>query len=652
MANMSWAQQVYPWFKNGTRNTYLGHIRKINPEAWIQNVTQLSGNAENSDVSLSLKGGEMIPCHKMFLARSSILSQNLDGAITVPCEDMDAEVATVLVKYLYSDRIPDQLCNGTLSVLLPCAARHGLPHLVELCSDALSNCITVATAVGTLAQAVEHEQPHLEYHCHLYIRNFFENVKQSSGYKDMLHQPKVLESIVGGVYKPPAKPTASKQHPTLADHLKKFLGSDTYSDMKILLVSDNSDSNPAGPNENETIPAHACLLRAHSHVFRTTVHHQQEPLGVEQVPELRIECADAGARNGMKRMLAFLYTNDFSFERDQKSATNLASKKRKNATQPGKRKVKSDQPEQPLSNKVLRACVQLLSLSDKYGVEALLALCIHQLADAFNSCCDGTWGVRDGYFGKGIHMFSSSCGWINKESRLHEREELGGDDSDTETWDTYFYPDSDNSEGAYSDGEMRFDGDHWMCMALGTGTVEVRTKGKRKRTRLPCNAWNNHLDQETKPSADRLQLHCEQCGADRFSAAETLERKKQYRARQSAKAARNKAKQNKLAELARHRKRVARIVVMASIAAEAHSLQDLKWCCLTFMGQYFQAVQAARNYSDLAREQPKVLMDFMERWMDPDPSGLHRRQKVSGDVEVTLALAQEANTPEAGLAAA
>ena len=122
---------------------------------------QLLVEQDSADVTFLVKS-EKILAHKLVLsARSpyfkamfaSGMKESVDNEIEIP--DVEPEVFKELLKFLYSDSIPDfrrDICLG----LLVASEKYGLGGLKKLCEAELSSRLTVDNVIESLLLAEDH----------------------------------------------------------------------------------------------------------------------------------------------------------------------------------------------------------------------------------------------------------------------------------------------------------------------------------------------------------------------------------------------------------------------------------------------------------------------------------------------------------------
>ncbi|TVU08493.1 hypothetical protein EJB05_41898 [Eragrostis curvula] len=176
---------------------------------------ELLRSQKGSDATF-LVAGERIAAHKCVLAaRSPVFMAELLGdddmsewenaSQQVEIEDMEADVFRALIKFIYTDRLPDldsreEGATTLVPHLLAAADRYGMGRLKVLCEDKMCGDISVATAAAALVLAEKHGCPKLKARCMEFIvadPADLQAIVATDGYKHLLATcPSVLSDLL------------------------------------------------------------------------------------------------------------------------------------------------------------------------------------------------------------------------------------------------------------------------------------------------------------------------------------------------------------------------------------------------------------------------------------------------------------------------
>nr|CAD1826051.1 unnamed protein product [Ananas comosus var. bracteatus] len=139
---------------------------------------QLLESGEGTDVAFEV-AGETFAAHRWLLAaRSPVFKAELLGPMKeksmqrIQIEDVEAVVFKALLRFIYSDSVPDlteELAKESPALmaqhLLAAADRYGLERLRLICEDKLCEQVDVSTVATTLALAEQHHCGRLKAAC-------------------------------------------------------------------------------------------------------------------------------------------------------------------------------------------------------------------------------------------------------------------------------------------------------------------------------------------------------------------------------------------------------------------------------------------------------------------------------------------------------
>nr|CAB3471114.1 unnamed protein product [Digitaria exilis] len=162
---------------------------------------ELLRSEKGADVTF-LVAGECIPAHRSVLAaRSPVFMAELLGdmkekapAARVVVDDMEPEVFRTLLRFVYTDTVPEleeeegEEVTLMAQHLLEAADRYGMERLKKICVEKVSNGISLDTVATTLALAEQHGCSQLKSRCMGFILATPENyrgVAETEGYKHL-----------------------------------------------------------------------------------------------------------------------------------------------------------------------------------------------------------------------------------------------------------------------------------------------------------------------------------------------------------------------------------------------------------------------------------------------------------------------------------
>ncbi|KAF7111037.1 hypothetical protein CFC21_111089 [Triticum aestivum] len=175
-----------------------------------QHLGDLLQSGTGADVTF-LVSGESFAVHKNILAaRSPVFMAEFFGDMKEKCsqslkiDDMEAEVFKALLCFIYTDIVPEFENQEDVTLmaqhLFAAADRYGLDMLKLICSDKLSNGISINTVATTLALAEQHRSLQLKAKCVDFIIStptILDAVLATDGYKHLASScPSVVTDLL------------------------------------------------------------------------------------------------------------------------------------------------------------------------------------------------------------------------------------------------------------------------------------------------------------------------------------------------------------------------------------------------------------------------------------------------------------------------
>lgn len=159
-------------------------------------------NPDFSDVQL-VCNGRKFECHKVILARRSEVfaamfshkdtTENTTNEVVI--QDMEPDVLEQLLKFIYSDRVPN--LTAFASSLLTAADKYNIPRLKTMCEESMCENLDVATAAEVLALAYLHEAKSLQSIAVEFVTNNMVKVADTVGWKIIAEShPKILNEVL------------------------------------------------------------------------------------------------------------------------------------------------------------------------------------------------------------------------------------------------------------------------------------------------------------------------------------------------------------------------------------------------------------------------------------------------------------------------
>jgi speckle-type POZ protein len=160
-----------------------------------EQVGRLLEDKEGFDVSLSV-GGETIEAHRFVLAmRSPIFRAELYGPMmesrtgqSITIEDIQPAVFRVLLRFIYTDSLPDNVNTEMIRLLLEAADRYAMERLKLVCQSIMCEGLDADTVATMLGLADQHNCDKLKDACFEYIEMLdnMDVVVATEGFKDLM----------------------------------------------------------------------------------------------------------------------------------------------------------------------------------------------------------------------------------------------------------------------------------------------------------------------------------------------------------------------------------------------------------------------------------------------------------------------------------
>ncbi|CAN6323348.1 unnamed protein product [Urochloa humidicola] len=161
----------------------------------------LLATGEAADVAFEVDGRNFMAHRCVLAARSPVFRAEL-AAARIVIEDMEAQDFEALLRYMYTDTLPE-MEQGEVAAMLPdlvaAANRYGMERLRLLCEERLRDFVDASSVAVMLAFAGEHHCHGLKEACLRFLvdsENLREVVK-SNGLEHLSRTcPTVLEDLV------------------------------------------------------------------------------------------------------------------------------------------------------------------------------------------------------------------------------------------------------------------------------------------------------------------------------------------------------------------------------------------------------------------------------------------------------------------------
>ncbi|CAL4943142.1 unnamed protein product [Urochloa decumbens] len=165
---------------------------------------------EAADVAFEVDGRTFMAHRCVLAARSPVFRAKLAGAghagaavVRIVIEDMEAQDFQALLRYVYTDSLPEMAEQGEAAAMLPdlaaAANRYGMERLRLLCEERLRGFVDVRNVAAMLAFAGEHRCHGLKEACLRFLGDP-ENLKEVVKTNGLEHLsktcPSVLEDLV------------------------------------------------------------------------------------------------------------------------------------------------------------------------------------------------------------------------------------------------------------------------------------------------------------------------------------------------------------------------------------------------------------------------------------------------------------------------
>ncbi|KAJ1262119.1 hypothetical protein BS78_09G083000 [Paspalum vaginatum] len=200
-----------------TKSIDLGKAVEVPPSDLHGHLGGLLEAGEGADVMFEVDGKTFMAHRCVLMARSPVLHAELSGLTTeesaaaahgsvavVRIEDMEAQDFEALLRYIYTDSLPDMKDEGgdaaaMLPDLVAAANRYQMERLRLLCEDKLCQFVNVRTVAIILAFAAEHHCQGLKEACFQFLSDT-ENLREVFKINGLEHLrescPSVLEELI------------------------------------------------------------------------------------------------------------------------------------------------------------------------------------------------------------------------------------------------------------------------------------------------------------------------------------------------------------------------------------------------------------------------------------------------------------------------
>ncbi|PUZ38060.1 hypothetical protein GQ55_9G166800 [Panicum hallii var. hallii] len=171
----------------------------------------LLATGEAADVAFEVDGKTFMAHRCVLMARSPALRAQLFGlseesadagggsTIAVRIEDMEAQDFEALLRYMYTDSLPEMGEQGEAAAMLPdlvaAANRYGMERLRLLCEDKLRELVDARTVAAILAFAGEHHCHGLKEACLRFLSDP-ENLREAVKTNGLEHLSKSCPSVL------------------------------------------------------------------------------------------------------------------------------------------------------------------------------------------------------------------------------------------------------------------------------------------------------------------------------------------------------------------------------------------------------------------------------------------------------------------------
>ncbi|RCV23045.1 hypothetical protein SETIT_4G267600v2 [Setaria italica] len=175
-----------------------------------QQLGDLLRSGTGADITF-IVAGESVTAHRSVLAaRSPVFMAELFGDMKekasqcVEIEDMEAEVFRAMLRFIYTDTVPElgnkmkgEQATAMAQHLLEAADRYGLKRLKKICVEKICTTMNVDTVATTLALAEQHGCSKLKARCMKFTLANLSAVSATEGYKHLEAScPSVLTELL------------------------------------------------------------------------------------------------------------------------------------------------------------------------------------------------------------------------------------------------------------------------------------------------------------------------------------------------------------------------------------------------------------------------------------------------------------------------
>uniref|UniRef100_A0A0D9XJW1 BTB domain-containing protein n=1 Tax=Leersia perrieri TaxID=77586 RepID=A0A0D9XJW1_9ORYZ len=206
----------------GNMRSEAGTCITVPPSDLNQQLGQLLESEKGAGVVFQV-AGETFAAHRCVLAaRSPVFSAELyslmkegNTAVVVRIEDMDAEVFKLLLRFVYTDSLPEMEEEDVLcQYLLVAADQYNLERLKLVCEDMLCKYVGVSTVSGILALADQHHCHGLKNECFYFLSSpaNLSAVVAADGFDHLsISCPSLMKELVAVLALPPSHLSSNLQ---------------------------------------------------------------------------------------------------------------------------------------------------------------------------------------------------------------------------------------------------------------------------------------------------------------------------------------------------------------------------------------------------------------------------------------------------------
>jgi len=178
----------------------------IPPSSFSEDMRKLLNNPLYSDVIFLVEGQKICATKAHLSARSEhfralfyggMRESAADSLEPIPLVDISAPVFLLLLEYIYTDMVPDDLACDLAVPLLIAAEKYLLDRLKALCEDAIRKCISSDNVIQIMMAAKSHRAEGLKEICMDFIIANEEKIKTTSPhlFKELIQEPTLLYEL-------------------------------------------------------------------------------------------------------------------------------------------------------------------------------------------------------------------------------------------------------------------------------------------------------------------------------------------------------------------------------------------------------------------------------------------------------------------------